>query len=285
MPKRYVLMVSLLAISISTHFTGPLSAQALYAITGAGSVESFLYRIDPTSGTVLQKIGDLGTTHVTALAFSPVTGLLYGHISNAPTSDQLILINPDTAAFSVIGATGHQVPDMNFRTDGTLFAWSKNNQVGTLTDDLYRINVSTAQATLVGEAGYTSTMVGLSFAPNGTLYMKDANSLNTIDPTTGVPTFVMNFTGLNLANALAFDSAGKALSINRNGVHSNLMTFDMNTGTVTTIGEILDQGQPVTGIAALAFQPSAIPEPTTIALAAIGIAGVWSCRRLRRARK
>src|SRR5262245_10844928 len=139
-------------ITFLSAVTGELRAQELYAITGAGNVASVLYRINPTTGQVLQNVGGLGTTHVTALAFSPTTGVLYGHISNAPTLTQLITINPVTASFAIVGNTGQQVPDMTFRADGTLFAWSKLNTFNNNPDDAYRIDVGTGQATFLGEA-------------------------------------------------------------------------------------------------------------------------------------
>lgn len=243
-----------------------LNAQELYAITGAGNVESILYRINPINGSVLQTIGDLNTTHVTALAFSPTTGALFGHISDAPTTTQLISINPNTAAFSVVGNTRQQVPDMSFRADGTLFAWSKLNTVTNNPDDAYQIDLTTGQATILGESNFTTGMVGLSFAPNGTLYMKNGNQLNTVNQSTGAITFVRNLTGGTLVNALAFDSNGVPYSVIRTGTQSFLATFDLNTGVVTNLGEITVGGQPVNGVAALAFRISAVPEPSTMLL-------------------
>jgi hypothetical protein len=261
-----------------------VSAQDMYAITGAANVESILYQISPVTGQVTHTVGDLGTTHVTALAFSPITGVLFGHISNAPTTTELITIDRNTAAFTNVGNTGQQVPDMSFRSDGVLFAWSKQNVINNTTDNAYRIDTNTAQAVLLGNSNFTSTQVGLSFAPNGTLFMKNGNDLYTVDQQTGGLTFVMTLTGPALVNALAFDDNGTPYSVERTGTHSFLATFNMNTGVITTLGEITASGQPVNGVSALAFNFLSVPEPATWALLGVSSAMIlvgyyWRKRR------
>lgn len=278
----------LFSVALALQVSIPAQGQALFAITGAGNVQSLLYEISSINGSVLRTVGDTGTRHVTALAFNPTTGGLFGHVSDAPNTTQLISINPDTAVFSVIGNTSQQVPDMSFRTDGTLFAWSKLNTITNNPDDAYRINLATGQATFIGEANFPTSQAGLSFAPDGTLYLKNVNDLYTIDQTTGIPTFFKHLTGSqSLVNALAFDSSGKPYSVVRTGTQSFLATFDMNTGAITTLGEITAGGQSVNGVAALAFRMVAVPEPSSLLLAGSGlaVAGVMGWRwRQRKAR-
>jgi PEP-CTERM motif len=260
-----------------------VEAQELYAITGAGNVESILYQISVTSGQVQQTIGDLHTTHVTALAFQPGTGVIFGHISNSPTA-QLITIDPVTAAYTVIGDTGHQVPDMTFRSDGTLFAWSKTNKPTGNIDNVITISTTNGQATLIGNSSFITSQAGLSFAPNGTLYLKNGNSLYSVDQVTGVPTKVLDLIGVPLFNALAFDLNGKPYSVNRTGGQSFLETFDMSTGIIMQLGEITNNGQSVNGVSALSFNFAAVPEPSSLALGALTLVGTgfytWRRRKL-----
>ena len=110
-------------------------AQVLYAVTGAGGANSALYTVNPASGAA-SFVGNIGFTHVTALAFDPTTGILYGHASTESMggNQTLIIINPATGAGTLVGTTGEQVPDMTFTPGGVLFAWSEDD------DNLYTIN-------------------------------------------------------------------------------------------------------------------------------------------------
>src|SRR5258708_2738067 len=91
----YLLLCSLAAAS-------HVHAGTLYASTSAGGPGE-LYVINQSTGAIVQDVGPLndalGANYpITGLAFSPVTGVLYGSTGNAGTVDALLVkINPATA--------------------------------------------------------------------------------------------------------------------------------------------------------------------------------------------
>lgn len=90
-------------------FSSNSIAGTLYASTSAGGPGE-LYIINQATGALIQDIGPLNDASsvnypITGLAFSPVTGLLYGSTGNAGTVDGILVkINPATALVTVVGA-------------------------------------------------------------------------------------------------------------------------------------------------------------------------------------
>src|SRR5205814_5822857 len=84
-------------------------AAILYGATSAGGPGE-LFILNPASGAVVTDVGPLNDAltvnyPVTGLAFSPVTGVLYGSTGNAGAVDAiLVTINPATALVTVIGS-------------------------------------------------------------------------------------------------------------------------------------------------------------------------------------
>src|SRR4029079_18596476 len=101
------------------------------------------------SGGVLQTIGAIGFNHVTDIDFNPVTGQLYGVVSDILGSGltALISIDVNTGAGTLIGPTGAQIPDISFNSSGVLYAWS---EAGAAFDDLGTINLTTGAFTTIG---------------------------------------------------------------------------------------------------------------------------------------
>src|SRR4051812_22699253 len=85
------------------------NAGTLYAATSAGGPGE-LYIINQATGAVVQDVGPLndvaGANYpITGLAFSPVTGALYGATGNAGAVDgKLVRINRSTAQVTLIGS-------------------------------------------------------------------------------------------------------------------------------------------------------------------------------------
>src|SRR6476620_7579472 len=89
-------------------FASNSNAGTLYAATSTHSPGE-LYIVNQATGESIQDIGPLNDAlstnyPMTGLAFSPVTGVLYGSTGNAGTVDALLVrINPATALVSVVG--------------------------------------------------------------------------------------------------------------------------------------------------------------------------------------
>src|SRR6476469_3756458 len=85
------------------------NAGTLYAATSAGGPGE-LYVINQATGAMVQDVGPLNDSlstnyPITGLAFSPLTGVLYGSTGNAGTVDGILVkINPATAIVTVVGA-------------------------------------------------------------------------------------------------------------------------------------------------------------------------------------
>ncbi len=276
-------LLAIATLSIASLFTAS-AAPILFAVSGSGNASSNLYTVDPTTGAATL-VGATGFSHITGLAFNPVTGVLYGHVSNifgSPSATDLVTINRTTGAAALVGSTDNQVPDMTFSASGVLYAWSECLTSGcTNTDDLYTINTSTGAATFVGESGINTSNTGLAFSPLGALYLKSGSQLYILDPLTGQSISLGATLDASTNNALAFSPGGVAYSINRTSGTTRLVSLNLTMGTVTDIG---DMG--VAAIAALVFVDdiAAVPEPSAVVLQLTGLGAfvLFGRRRLRR---
>ena len=247
-------------------------AAILYAATAAGD-SGQLYTLNPATGAMVQNIGPLndvaGTNYpITGLAFHPTTGVLYGSTGNNPaaTAARLVTINPATGLVTVIGSfnagptnssgTPATMGDLAFDSTGNLYG------VGTIGGpQLYSINIATAQATVIGSTGITSTTGGgVDVSPSGVIYgTPTASRFGTYDGVTGAYTNIANPAKPSggAYGALAFDgSTLYGLNVGSGSPPpTNLVTIDSTTGAVTNLGSS------VASLDAIAFAP--VPEPAT----------------------
>jgi hypothetical protein len=267
-------------------------AATLYAASAAGGPGN-LYILDASSGAVVQTIGALndaaGTNYpITGLALHPGTGVLYGSTGNNPSSTaaRLVTIDPATAQVTVVGSynagpvnssgTPATMADLAFDAAGNLYG------VGSIGGpQLYSINTATAQATVIGSTGLTSTTGGGVEFVGGTLYgTPTASRFGTYDLVTGAYTNITNPakpTGGGAYGALATDpDTGLLYGLNVGSGSpppTALAIIDPATGAVTTVGTSLNS------LDAIAFQ--IIPEPTSFVLLTL-LASLLTVRRPRR---
>lgn len=282
--KRLVPLLACWFLPVALH-----AQVVLYATNGNGN-RSSLYRVDPQTAqaTLVGPVLVAGSqVSVTALAFHPQTGVLYGVSgSEYSPSRQLFTIDPVTAVTTVIGTIGtirtENVSDLSFAADGTLYGWTTRG------GPLVTIGPADAARTVVGSALNGTQGNGLAFTPDGTLYLAgptDGGSLYTVNPATGALTTVAPLGNLPLnfgtaINAMASDPNGVLYATAR-GSGAQLVTIDRQTGLLTSVG-VLSFGE----ADALAFVP--IPEPATwLALllggALLGLARLASRRPAGRA--
>ena len=191
---------------------------------------------------------------------------------------------------------------------------------GTTTDSLYRLDLTTGDATLIGSYGVDVIMHGLEWdSSTGTLYGASSapNSFYRISTTTGAATLVGNI-GFTSFNNLGYDSTNNVMFMTNSSTDS-LYTINRGTGAVSLVGALLGPTNPnglayaadvqtmymidnntdslytlnlATGAATLVGSTgagnllglvyvTAVPEPATCALFGLGLAGLAAWQRRR----
>lgn len=188
-----MLMASMLA-------AGSVSAQTLYGIAFEGpDGPATLHTINPATGAATA-VGAVGFERCSGMDFG-LDGVLYAACERSDGSDTPVLVSVDltTGVGTEIGPTGltGAVSDLSFRADGVLFAYDATNNPD---HSLFTINTNTGAGTLVGDTGLDfAGGNAMAFDLTGDLYHSQFTDgpgpdLNTLDPATGLPTFVGQLT-------------------------------------------------------------------------------------------
>lgn len=167
----------------------------LYGLSNAAAAENpnSLFTIDPETGAS-SLIDAIGLDNVVEgdLAFDPTTSVLYGLYNLDSGQRQLLTIDTDTAAATVIpGSLTGDPSGMAFDSTGMLYALDTSlRQLLTVDKTTGAILTTTALSAALG------SVAGMDVDPaTGTLYVADGESdgtdtLYTLNPTTGVLTEV-----------------------------------------------------------------------------------------------
>ncbi|MFA5831876.1 MAG: T9SS type A sorting domain-containing protein [Bacteroidota bacterium] len=210
---------------------GPAAAGVMYA-TQSGQSDGSLYKIGTLSAEAIS-IGSLGVSQIRSLAIQPSTKKLYGISSNSITTS-LYRISADSGSSAFVKTI--PVGDINaiaFSTGDTLYG-------ATSTGKLYRINLNSSTAVLVGTAADIQYW-GLSFSPSGKLWAAARNfrdSIYIINTSTGL-THAVGEIGLSaIPRSIAFNPAGVMYCLIDNGSGENyLATLDTLNGIATLVSE------------------------------------------------
>jgi hypothetical protein len=279
-------------------FTVPVSGAPIVNVL-AGSPQQF-GEFDLATGT-FSPIGPVPGT-IQYLVPSPNGSLL-----TMSFNGDLDSINRMTGATSVIGPTGFSDclssscgPNANAQLSfgmagGTLYATSFAN-------NLYTVNPATGKATLVGVTGIPAVpFVPASTNPDGSFNFYDENLFGiggklyanfdaaTFNPATSVfttviaPALYQIDAGTGQASKIASTDLGLITIIDLNGtiygfngMTNQVVTLDVTNGTTSFVSNI-DASAGLIGGAA-----PTVPEPASIALAALGIASIVYWRQQRR---
>ncbi|MCB9865506.1 MAG: M4 family metallopeptidase [Phycisphaerales bacterium] len=198
-----------------------------------GTNSSFYLELNAATGGAMavSGLGLGGFGNVAGLAYDPNADTLYG---TDTTSDQLVIIDPDTGAASAVGALGFaSVSGLAFDpVSSTLYGSD------TTTDQLITIDPVTGAGAAIGALGFASVS-GLAFNPTtGVLYGTDTSSdqLIVIDPLTGAGTAV-GALGFGQVEGLAFDPVTGTL-YGSDPVADQLLTINPATGAATPAGSL-----------------------------------------------
>ncbi|HUT34905.1 MAG TPA: PEP-CTERM sorting domain-containing protein [Planctomycetota bacterium] len=289
---RWVLsLAATIAVVAAAFLGGPRDAAAapiLLGTIGGGSHEqgipSTLVEIDPATGGLLRTIGGVGYT-VNGLTYDPTSGILYGSTSwHDPSYNGLITIDLTTGVGTPIGVDGWgwggiTITCITTNSAGQMFGWSEDH------DSLMSIATATGIATWVGESDLNTRAYGLSFDNSDVLWFVNEGFENpayyTVDPTTGAAAWQGWLA--SLAHHGDFDPvSGMYYGIDNAWENPrNILAIDLSTGS------IISTLPTVNNLHTLAFvnvPTTAIPEPTTLALAGLGALGMAMRARRRRRR-
>lgn len=268
------------ALGLAASLTS-VQASTLYLATASGSPGE-LYIINPATGAVVKDVGPLNDTNnvnysVTGLAFHPTTGVLYGSSGAADpaTALRLLTIDPATAKVTVVGlfnASGTTMADITFDSSGNLYGVASKNG-----PDLYSVDITTGQATQIGNTFLTSTSGGgVAIDLTGVIWgAPTASRFGNYSLVDG--TFVNNGTldkpaGGGAYAALAFDESGVLYGLNSGPAvptgtppPTHLVIINPNDLTVTDLGASVNAGD------AIAFGPgSAVTVQPSLTIATQG---------------
>ena len=158
------------------------------------------------------------------------------------------MINHTTGEMNIVGISGEGLHGLAYDdTTGTMYACGAT--------DLFTINMETGVATLVGSFGISgSVMIGIACDGYGKMYGEDlhTDSFYSIDPTTGVATLIGPLgIDLNHGQDMAIDKEEGICYLAAFTVHAGnegaLYTCNLNTGTLTKIGNLGTEPTQITG--------------------------------------
>ena len=264
---RFSLIVrTLAAVFCLAALTEPAAAELAYINDAFGNFK----RLDLSTG-VATFIANDGV--VDGLGWGP-QGVLYGVTAN----NNLVIVNPQTGATTTVGNLGIAAAVFAGLGNGALYAIDVN-------DTLYSVDPTTGHATLVGPTGlpFLDNNFDNALAGDGThlFYNLDIptgspSSLYSLDLTTGHATLI-GPTGVNTIVGSGF-------------VAEQLYGFEYG-GRIDTINTSTGQATPgpTDGVGIFSAvdvnSPTAVPEPSSLALVGLGAACLGGCVAGRRQRR
>jgi hypothetical protein len=267
--KMDFLKVGLAALLISTASTSIAGPIIGYSVLGNGTTNPIggqdkLYSIDLNTG-IATAIGLTGFADIDGLAFKPGTSTLYGIDER---TNVLVTLDITTGIGTSVGALGHQASDgaLVFTQSGELY-WGDERR------GLFSVDILSGAATSI--LGGALDITGLTARGEQLFAVRDnSNTLITIDKTNGAISNIGSL-GVNFQDdaGLSFDSTGTLWSLADTNDNTGGLIYKLNTATGAAS---LVANVSCTGVCedfdSLAIMR--VPEPSSLAVFALGILGV-----------
>ncbi|MCK4658363.1 MAG: thrombospondin type 3 repeat-containing protein [Phycisphaerae bacterium] len=227
---------------------------------GVGPGPEF-YEVNPADGslTVINSMDMDPDGDVMGLSAHPLTHELYavGSFDGWGNPENLVRIDPDTAAITVIGDPGVLLFDIAFRSDGTLYGIERN--CSSSPREIVIIDVNDASITGTGIFGDPGCAHSIAFQPGTDLLYHTFSPdwtyaiLETINvDTSAVSVITSEITVVNGGEevneiwCLEFEPSGNLLGFS---YLQNLYSIDPGTGEATVLGNCGDIGWTINGMA------------------------------------
>lgn len=269
--KPCMTAIRLVATLFAACIAIPSVNAALLGVNWSGD----LYSISTTDASATL-IGGTGISNPAGLETGPGNTV---YAVNANPVSNLYTINPANAASTLVGGTSSSIVegDLAFSSGGILYGSTK------VSSTLVTIDPSTGTTTPVGSFGGSYDVSGLAWRSDNTLigYATGVNTgtagLYEIDSATGaIGTQIVDFgTAYDALGALTTDGDTAYWSYATGGL-SYLNSIDLFSGAYSTIG-LIDGAGSITGLTP--YSRTFAPEPATLALMGIGLAGLAGLRR------
>jgi uncharacterized protein YuzE len=244
--------------------TFPAFGSVMYMVDASNNS---LYTVNKGTGAATL-VGPLG------VRVGPPAGLAYNNRTDTLfittlSSNGLSSIDRNTGAATFLGATGVNLPGLAYDTNSdTLYGLSGQ------TDSLYAIDQGSGTLRQIGSFGTNVDYIGAAYdALADMLYMTARDGFFAIDTSSGTATLIGE-TSPNFIRGLEFD-ADDGVLYGVDVTYNNLLAIDVTTGAASVIGNlgvVVDEG---VGLASFATH---VPEPSTLAIFALGLMGLASRR-------
>jgi hypothetical protein len=223
---------------------------------GTCTEKSTLVQVDPRNGALITTIGPVGFT-VNGLAWDATSNKLYATTAlGDAVFHGLITIDPATGAGTPVDPTlvnfglppdphfvGSPIHSITIDSFGNMAGWYNRFPGPGVTDTFVQIDKATGIATAFDNTGLVTRTNGLAFAKHDFLWNVSPGTANLLDPSNGKAVATVTLSPPKAAALGDFDPVGNqyyGLNFVPGVPTTLLMVVDLKKGTVSTVGQTVD---------------------------------------------